>query len=203
MKLFYTPGACSLSPHIVLRETGQPFDLERLDFRAQTTELGRDFRTINPKGYVPALLLGSGEVLTEATAIVQYVADMYGGANLAPKPGTLERARLQEHLSYISSEMHNSFAPLFSRDTSRDEKQMAAAHVAKKFDFIESVLADGRNYLVGNTFSVADVHLFVISSWAIPTRIGLDKWPHLAALSARVGIRPSVVAARAAEGLSG
>lgn len=203
MKLFYTPGACSLSPHIILRETGQAFDLERVEFRAKTTELGRDYKTINPKGYVPALLLDNGEILTEATAIIQYIADLNGDAKLAPKHGTLDRARLQEHLSYISSEMHKSFAPLFTRETSREGRQAAVADVAEKFDVVESVLADDRDYLVGNVFSVADVHLYVISSWAVPTKIGLDKWPHIAALAARVGARASVVAARAAEGLSG
>ncbi len=202
MKLYYSPGACSLSPHIVLAEAGVAFDLERVDTHAHKTETGRDFFAINPKGYVPALELTGGGLLTEGAAIVQYIADQHPEARLAPTPGTLERARLQEHLNFISSELHKAFSPLFSSDTPPPAREAARARVARRFDDCERLFTDGRAYLMGETFSVADAYLFVIARWAKPTGIDLARWPQLAAYVARVGERKSVREALAREGLN-
>ena len=201
MKLYYSPGACSLSPHIILREIGSTFELERVDGATKTTEGGEDFRLVNPKGYVPALRLDDGEVLTEGAAIVQYIADTNGTSELAPPVGTIGRARLQEHLNFVASELHKAFSPLFHADASEEAKAAAPANVARRFDHIEHILSDGRPYLLGETFTVADAYLFVVSSWAGPTGIGLDRWPSLTAFVERVRGRPAVKAAMAAEGL--
>lgn len=201
MKLYYTPGFCSLSPHIVLHELGGQFDVERVDVETKTTETGADFRAINPKGYVPALRLGDGEVLTEGAAIVQYLADSNGARRLAPEPGTLARARLQEQLNFIASELHKAFAPLF-RGATGEAKDAAVATVGQRLDHMEKQFADGRGYLLGDHFSVADAYLFVVASWTGPTGIGLAQWPRLAAFVERVRERPSVKAAMAAEGLA-
>jgi len=201
MKLYYKPGTCSLASHIVLREIGKIFELESVDTDAKTTETGADFSKINPKGYVPALRLGSGEVLTESPAILQYIADQNPDADLAPKPGTLERARLQEHLNYISAELHKAFVPFFSPHASDDEKRVAKANVELKMDHFESIFSDGREYLLGNKFSVSDAYLFVVSSWTKFTGIGMDKWPNIAAFSTRIAGRENVKNAMHTEGL--
>ena len=201
MKLYYSPGACSLSPHIVLHELGGQFDVERVDVATKTTESGGDFRAINPKGYVPALQMRDGQVLTEGSAIVQFLADINGARHLAPEPGTLARARLQESLNFIAAELHKAFAPLF-HGASGDAREAAVANVGRKLDLVEAQLGDGRSHLLGDSFSVADAYLFVVASWTAPTGIGLDRWPRLAAFVERVRRRPSVVAAMAAEGLA-
>jgi glutathione S-transferase len=201
MKLYYAPGACSLSPHIVLRETDREFELVRVDTASKRTEQGESYETVNPKGYVPALRLDDGEVLTEGAAIVQYLADTVGRHDLAPPAGTIARARLQEHLNFVASELHKAFGPLFHADASPEAKAAAPANVARGFDHLERQLSDGRAYLLGDTFSVADAYLFVVSSWAVPTGIGLDRWPRLAAFVERTRRRPAVRAALAAEGL--
>ena len=202
MKLYYTPGACSLSPHIVLREAGVDFELERVDLAAKTTEAGADFRAINPKGYVPALQLDDGQVLTEGPAIVQYVADSRPDARLAPPAGTLERARVQEHLNFVASELHKSFSPLFSPATSAEAKEAARAKIRQRFDDVERMLSDGRKFLAGDQFTVADAYLFVVAGWARPTELGLASWPHVEAFVNRVGEREAVRAALHAEGLT-
>jgi glutathione S-transferase len=201
MKLYYAPGACSLSPHISLREAGAAFDLERVDTKTRTTQSGADYLAINPKGYVPALQLDGGEVLTEGAAVVQFIADRHPAAGLAPANGSLERARLQEHLNFIASELHKAFTPLFDPSAPEAAKQAAPAAVARRLDHIERLLADGRAYLMGERFSVADAYLFTVASWTGPTGIGLDRWPRLAAFVARVAVRPAVQAAMRAEGL--
>jgi glutathione S-transferase len=201
MKLYYAPGACSLSPHISLREAGAAFDLERVDTKTRTTQSGADYLAINPKGYVPALQLDGGEVLTEGAAVVQFIADRHPAAGLAPANGSLERARLQEHLNFIASELHKAFTPLFDPSAPEAAKQAAPAAVARRLDHIERLLADGRAYLMGERFSVADAYLFTVASWTGPTGIGLDRWPRLAAFVARVAARPAVQAAMRAEGL--
>lgn len=201
MKLYYAPGACSLSPHIVLRETGTPFELERVDTSTKMTESGDDFRKVNPKGYVPALRLDDGDVLTEGAAIVQYIADTNGADELAPPVGTLGRARLQEHLNFVASELHKSFSPLFRPNASEEAKGAAVANVERHFAHVEGLLGDGCVHLLGDTFTVADSYLFVVARWAIPTGIGLDRWPSLAGFVERVQGRPAVKAAMAAEGL--
>jgi glutathione S-transferase len=202
MRLYYSPGACSLSPHIVLRELGYDFALERVDTVDKTTETGRDFLSINRKGYVPALQFDDGGVLTEGVAIIQYLADSHPQAKLAPPRGTLERARLQEHLNFIASELHNAFTPLFNDNAADTEKAAAPERIARRLNNVEAILADGRRHLLGEAFSVADIYLFVVAGWTIPTGIGLDRWPHLHAHFDRVAARPAVQAAMRAEGLN-
>jgi glutathione S-transferase len=199
MKLFYAPGACSYSPHIVLREAGVDFDLERVDVQTKRTASGSDYLQINPMGYVPALQLDSGEILTEGAAIVQYIADTHPAADLAPKPGTVERAKLQAHLNFTASELHKAFGPLFSPDAPAEAKAKAPSEIARRLDHMEAQLADGRAYLMGENFSIADAYLFVVSGWTGPTGIGLERWPNLQAFVGRVGARPAVQAAMAAE----
>lgn len=197
MKLYFKPGACSLASHIVLRELGVDFTLESVDTEAQQTASGHDYKTINPKGYVPALDNGS-TVLTEGAAVLQYLAE---STPLAPQAGTLERVRLQEHLNYIASEIHKAFGPFFQARTNESERAAARHAVARHFDYMETLLADGRAYLVGDGFTVADAYLFVVCTWSAAAGIDLKDWPALHALSARVGARPSVRAAMQAEGL--
>lgn len=201
MKLYYAPGACSLSPHIILREAALTFDLERVDNAAKKTETGEDFWQVNPKGYVPALRLDDGQILTEGAAIVQFIADRHPEAGLTPKPGTVERARLQEHLNFIASELHKAFGPFFAPGTTEADKKTAAANVGRRLDHFEHILSDGRTYLLGDTFTPADSYLFVVARWTKPTGIGLDKWPHLASFVERVAARPAVRDALRAEGL--
>ena len=201
MKLYYSPGACSLSPHIVMREAGMAFDMERVDLANHQTETGTDFTQINPKGYVPALRLDDGQVLTEGATIVQYIADLHPEAALAPKPGTLERTRLQEYLNFIATEYHKAFSPLFSSDVSEAAKATAIGNVERGLDYFEKLFADGRAYLMGDKFSVADAYLFVVTNWTKMTGIGLAKWPHVAAFVTRVAGRGKVQDALRAEGL--
>ncbi|GJD58493.1 glutathione transferase GstA [Methylobacterium dankookense] len=201
MKLFYAPGACSLSPHIVLREIGLPFALEAVDLKSKTTESGADFTAINPKGYVPALQLEDGEVLTEGAAIVQYLADRHAPGTLAPVAGTVERARLNGHLNFISAELHKAFGPLFNPALAPEAREAAVANLGRKLDVVEAALADGRPFLTGADFTVADVYLFVVLSWAPHLGIDLGRWPHLGAFSQRVSTRAAVQTALAAEGL--
>ncbi|EFG9152712.1 glutathione transferase GstA [Escherichia coli] len=202
MKLYYSPGACSLSPHIVLRELDIPFSLERVEHPSKITESGEDYRAVNPKGYVPALRFDDGEVLTEGAAIVQYLADSNPAAELAPKAGSRERAQLQAHLNYISSELHKAFTPLFQSTTADSAREAARVNVAKKLDYLEGLFSDGRSYLLGDGFSVADPYLFAVIGWTAPTGIDLAQWPHLAAFAKRMNERPAVKAALAAEGLA-
>lgn len=201
MKLYYAPGTCSLSPHIVLRELGHEFELERVDTKTKVTETGANFRDVNPKGYVPALRLDDGELLTEGAAIVQHLADARGARDLAPQPGTLARTRLQEHLNFISAELHKSFGPLFYPNSSEEAKAAAKAKISDRLDYVETVLADGRKYLLGDAFSVADAYLFTVANWTRPTKIPFDRWPRLQAFMERVAARPAVKAAMVAEGL--
>lgn len=200
MKLYYAPGACSLSPHISLHEAGAEFEIEKVDVATHRTASGRDFREINPKGYVPALVLDGGEVVTEGAAVIQYIADRFPAAKLAPANGTLARTRLQEQLNFIASELHKAFSPLFNPSASADAREAAKAAVARKFDHVEAVLSDGRPYLLGNAFSVADPYLFTVASWTGPAAIDIGRWPHLARYLKRIGERPSVQAAMRAEG---
>ncbi|GAB4372893.1 MAG: glutathione S-transferase C-terminal domain-containing protein [Kiloniellaceae bacterium] len=198
MKLYYLPGSCSLASHIALRETGARFDLERIDAANKSA----DFLALNPKGYVPALTLDDGDLLTENAAILQFIADSKPDSGLAPAAGSRQRVRLQEHLNYIASELHKSFSPLFRADSSEAEKQAAKKRVGLKLDWVEKLLSDGRKYLLGDSFSVADIYLFVVANWTGPTGIGLDSWPNVAAFQQRVAARESVQAALKAEGLA-
>ncbi|MEJ6788266.1 glutathione transferase GstA [Brevundimonas sp. BR2-1] len=200
MKLFYSPGACSLATHIVLRELDVPFEMERVDAKTGRTETGADFRSINPKGQVAALQLDDGQVLTESAALLQYVGGLKPDAGLVPDD-LLARARLQEQLNFIASELHSAFSPLFNSATSPQNREAAATRIAAKLDHIETLFADGRSFVLGEAYSVADAHLFVIAGWAEPTGIGLDRWPRLEAHGARIAGRPAVREAMAAEGL--
>ncbi|WP_020593507.1 glutathione transferase GstA [Kiloniella laminariae] len=202
MKLYYKPGACSLASHIVLHELGEGFEIEQVDTGTKKTASGEDFLQINPKGYVPALKLADGQVLSEGAAILQYLADQKPDLGLAPAAGTLARARLQEHLNYVASELHKSFGPFFSGNALEGEaREKAEANVAKKMAYIESVLSDGRDYLLGNNFSVADAYLFVVTNWSNFVGIKLDNVPFLAAFVARVAGREKTQSALRAEGL--
>jgi glutathione S-transferase len=196
MKLYYSPGACSLHPHIALREAGLPVDLVRVDLRAHKTADGHDYYAINPKGYVPALELDDGSLLTEGAVIDQYVADRKPEAKLIPPAGTMPRYRVQELLNFIAAEVHKSFGPLFGKDES--VKDAARTRIAGKFDLLEKTLGD-KPYLTGETFTVADGYLFNMLRWTSFTGIDLSKWAHLKAFFERVEARPAVKAALEAE----
>jgi glutathione S-transferase len=200
MKLFLTPGACSLSPHIALREAGLQFDFEQVDLKTKQTKSGADYRKVNPKGAVPALQLDNGQVLTEGPAIVQYVADQKPGSKLAPAAGTLERSRLQEWLNYTCSELHKPFGPLFNPATPEDQKQATKTAIGTKFDFVNHSL-EGKQFLVGDSFTVADGYLFVILTWAKHVGMEVNRWAALNSFFDRVAGRPAVQAAMKAEGL--
>lgn len=201
MKLYYAPGACSLSPHISLREAGVAFEIIKVDTVTHRTESGADFKAINPKGYVPALVLESGDVITEGAAVVQYIADRFPTAKLAPENGTLERTRLQEQLNFISSELHKAFSPLFNKTASTEAKEAATAQLVKRFGNLEGQFADGRPYLLGDAFTVADAYLFTVINWSNHTGVSLAPFPRLNAYLQRIGERPAVRAAMQAEGL--
>ena len=198
MKLFLKPGACSLSPHIVLRELGLPFETERVDTKAQKTASGKDFRTLNAKGYVPTLQLDDGQVLTEGAVIVQYLADREPAAQLAPAPGTMERYRLQEWLNYIASELHKSYSPLFR--AAEEQRPPLRDALAAKLAYVASQLGE-RRFLLGDRFTVADAYLFTVLRWNPNVGIDLARWPALKAYMERVQARPAVQAALEAEGL--
>jgi glutathione S-transferase len=198
MKLYFAPGACSLSPHIVLREAGLPFDLEKVDLAAKRTKSGADYTSVNPKGYVPALELEGGQVLTEGPAIVQYIADQKPATKLAPPAGSMDRYRLQEWLSFITSELHKNFSSLFNSKTPEAYKEIAKGNIARRLDLIDKGL-QGKDYLMGSTFTVADAYLYTILTWAPHVGIDLGKWPAIKAYSERIGARPAVRAALDAE----
>jgi glutathione S-transferase len=201
MKLYFSPGACSLSPHIVLRESGLPFELERVDLQAKKLKAnGADFFAVNPKGQVPALQLDGGEILTEGPAIVQYVADQKPASGLAPANGTVARAHLQEWLNFITSEIHKGFTPLFRPNTPADYIPVAKENLANRFDFMDKHLA-GKQYLMGDGFTVADAYAFTVVGWSKYKEIDLARWPNLKAYMDRVGARPKVQEAMKAEGL--
>jgi glutathione S-transferase len=200
MKLYYSPGACSLSPHIVLLEAGLPFTLVKTDLVSKKTATGADYFKINSKGAVPALELDDGRVLTEGPAIVQYLADQKPESGLAPRFGTFERYRLMETLNYVTSELHKGFGPLFSSSASADAKQAARENIHKKLDWLSASFGD-KKFVQGDTFTVADAYLFTVLAWTGHVGIDLKKWPVLAAYSARVSQRPKVQEALKAEGL--
>ena len=200
MKLYYAPGACSLSPHIVLLEAGLPFSLEKVDLKTKKTETGTDYLTINSKGGVPALQLDNGQVLTEGPAVVQYLADLKPETGLAPPAGSFERYRLMELLNYITSELHKSFGALFNPGISADWKAATLANLDQKFKWLTNYLGN-KTYLMGDAFTVADSYLFTILSWSSHLGVDLSKYHVLTAYIARVGHRPKVQEALKAEGL--
>jgi glutathione S-transferase len=201
MKLYYKPGACSLSPRIVLHEAGIAFDSEKVDLGTKVTETGADFRATNPNGYVPALLLDSGEVLTEGPAIVQYLADQAPEKRLAPPAGSIARYQLVALLNFIATELHKSFSPLFRPDTPEQTRQTARDNLARRFDAVAAQLKNGP-YLMGQDFTVADAYLFTVLRWTVPMQVDLSRWPVLGAYMDRVASRPSVQAALREEGLA-
>ena len=200
MKLYFTPGACSLSPHIVLREAGKNVDLVQVDLREKKTKEGSDFLKVNPKGQVPVLETDDGMVLTEGPAIVQYVADQTPASKLAPPSGSKERYQVQEWLNFITSEIHKNFGPIFRPNTPDAYKDIARQNVEGRFTWVDQKLA-GRQYLMGDSFTVPDAYLFVMTTWAPRVGISLDKFPNLKAFSERVAARPKVKEAMKAEGL--
>jgi glutathione S-transferase len=200
MKLYFSPGACSLSPHIILREAGAKFELERVDNREKKTQSGQDYWGINPKAQVPVLELDSGERLTEGPIIVQYIADQKPGSGLAPPAGTMERYRVQEWLNFTTSELHKTFGPIFRPTTPDAYKTISKENLGKRFDWLDKQLA-GRQYLMGDRFTIADAYLFVVLRWAARVEMNLSKWPNLKAYVDRVAARPKVQEAMKAEGL--
>lgn len=198
MKLYFFPHACSLAPHIVLRELALPFELVRVDNQTKTTANGENFLQINPKGYVAALQLDNGQVLTEASAILQYLADQNTEAGLAPANGSWERVRLQEWLNFIASEIHGGLAIFFNGAIQGDVRAMFLATLHKRFAILVQTL-ERQDYLLESGYSVADAYLFVVLRWAAFHAIDLQEWPALAAFQQRVSERPAVVTALATE----
>ncbi|VEA64451.1 Glutathione S-transferase GST-6.0 [Serratia plymuthica] len=201
MKLYFAPDTCSLSPHIVLRELELPFELIRVNNRSKRTADGRDFYRINPKGYVAALMLEDGRVLTEGAAIVQYLADLRPDAALAPPCNTFERVRLQEWLNFITAELHAGASPLFNATLPEEVKSLFRNKLRRRLDYVAQTL-DGQSFLLGERFGVADAYLFTVLRWMAPFSIELKCWPSLTRYMAQVGQRKSVQAALAAEAAS-
>lgn len=198
MKLYFSQGACSLSPHIVLREAGLTFDLVRVHLGSKKTDDGRDFRSINPKGYVPTLQLDDGQILSEGPAIVQYLADLRPESGLAPPAGTLARYRLQEWLNFISTELHKSYSPLFGNKAPPEWKQVMRDTLTARYDVTAAALGD-KPYLMGEQFTVADAYLYTVLRWSRLVEFDLSRWPTLVAYLDRVAARPAVRAAMDAE----
>ena len=200
MKLYYAPGACSLSPHIVLREAGLAFDLVKANLQAHKLEDGSDFYAINSKGYVPMLELDNGERLTEGPAIVQYIADQVPDKKLAPPNGSMARYRVQEWLNFVTSELHKGIGGLFNPAMPEDGKAVLRTRATDKLQWVDQQL-EGKLYLMGDAFSVADAYLFTITNWTAHTGIDISGMKNLGAFQARMAARPAVQAAMKAEGL--
>ena len=200
MKLFYAPGACSLSPHIVAAEAGIDLELVKVNLGTKTVAAEGDYWAVNPKGSVPALELDNGEILTEGPAIVQYLADQRPEARLAPANGTLARYRLQEALNYITSEIHKSYSPLFNPKILPEVRAERVEYLRRRYALLDKQLA-GRKYLLGDQFTVADAYLFVVTQWAKAAKVDLSDYPNLQAFQNRVAARPAVQVALREEGL--
>lgn len=200
MKLYYYPGACSMAPHIALREAGLPFELVQVDLAKKLTANGEDYLKINPNGYVPTLRLDDGEYLTEVAVLLQYIADKKPGAALAPKAGTMERYRLMEWLNFISSEVHKTLGALFNPKITPEWKEDRIALFGRRCDHLSHGLGS-RPYLMGGKFTVADAYLFTILNWTNLFKLDMSKWPKLKDYMARVAARPAVKEAMKAEGL--
>lgn len=200
MKLYYKPGACSLSPHIILREADLDFSIEKVDLATKKTETGDDFLTVNPKGQIPTLLLNDGSILTEGVAIVQYIADQKPDRQLMPEPGTPARYHALEWLNYIATELHKGFSPLFNPKAPEEFKTLTREALSKKFAYVNTALKDN-HFLLGTRFSVADAYLFTVMGWAKALKFDLSALTELNAYLDRVAARPAVDAALSAEGL--
>ncbi len=200
MKLYYGKGTCSLAAHIALHEAGLAAEIMRVDIKTKVMEDGGDFFQVNPKGYVPALALDDGQVLTEVAAVLQYLADLKPASKLAPPAGTMERYRLIEWLTFLSSEVHKGFSPLFSPETPEDYKPVVRTRLATRQAFVNEHL-QGRQYLMGDTFTVADAYLFVTTTWSKLVQVDISSCAELLQFQERVAARPAVQAALKAEGL--
>jgi glutathione S-transferase len=200
MKLYFSPGACSLAPHIALHEAGLAAEYETVDVLSKATASGGNLYALNPKGTVPTLLLDDGEVLTETAVIVQYIADREPDTQLTPLAGSMARYRLQEWLNYIATELHKTFAPMFSPTTSAEIRRVQRERLDPHFEFLAKTLAE-RDFLLESGFTVADAYLFTILNWTIPTAVELGRWPALQAYRRRIAGRPAVRAALREEGL--
>jgi glutathione S-transferase len=200
MKLYYSPGACSLSPHIIACEAELPIELIKVDLKSKQTETGEDFRQLNPNGYVPVLILDDGNRLTEGPAIVQYLADLAPDKKLAPPAGTFERYQLQQWLNFISTEIHKSFSPLFNPVAPEAAKQLAIDILMTRLETVAEHLSS-RSFLLGENFSVADIYLFVTLSWGQYVNIDISRWPALARYADKISVRPAVQKAMKEEGL--
>jgi len=201
MKLYFSSGACSMAPHMILREAGYTFDLEKVDLATKKTASGEDYAKVNPKGYVPALRLDDGEILTEAAVILQYLADQKPESGLAPKPGSMERYRLMEWLNFVTSEVHKQFGPLFNPKITPEWKENQLDVLRRRFDYLSEKL-NGKAYLMGDKFTVADAYLFTVLNWSNLLKVDLGKWPRLKDYLARLAARPAVKEAMKAEGIT-
>lgn len=200
MKLYFKPGACSMAPHIALREAGYAFELEKVDLAKHQTAAGEDYLRINPKGYVPALQLDDGTVLTEAGVVLQYIADHHPDSGLAPRTGTLERYRLMEWLNFLSTEVHKPFGPFFNPKATQEVKDYNLRLLTRRLAYLETQI-DGHDYLMGRQFTVADIYLFTLLNWCNLHKIDLAQWPSLKDYMGRIAARPSVRETMKAEGL--
>jgi glutathione S-transferase len=200
MKLYYSPGACSTAPHIVACEAGIPLELEKVDLGSRRTASGEDYLAVNPKGYVPALRLDDGSVLTEVSALIQYLADRAPASGLIPAAGTMERYRALEWIGYLSTEIHKGFGPLWNPRLAPEARTATLAALARRLDFVEQALAR-QPFLLGQEFTVVDAYLFTVASWAPWVKLDLAPWPRIRDFLSRVGARPGVREALVAEGL--
>lgn len=200
MKLYYMPGACSLATHILLREAGLPVELERVG-RDKKTEHGEDFLSVNPKGYVPALRMEDGDILTENVVVHGYVADLKPEAKLAPAHGTKARVKQDELAVYVSTEIHKTYGPLFTPGVTDEVRKATTDKLLARYKLIEQMLSDGRTYITGSQFSTVDAYLFTVTNWANMLKIDLSSLPDLVAYQGRVAARPAVQASLVAEGL--
>lgn len=200
MKLYYSPGACSLAPHIVLNEIGGSYDLEKVDLGAKTTEAGANFNTVNSKGYVPTLEIGKNEVLTEVSIILQYLADKAGASGLLPKFGGMERYRAMEALNFVASELHKGIGGLFNKAMPEDGRKVIIERLSVRLGWLDSQLSN-KPYLLGEAYSVADAYAFTVLNWGQWVGVDVKQWPNIAAYMDRVAQRPAVQAALKKEGL--
>lgn len=201
MKLYFSPGACSMAPHIALRESGQTFEIARVDIRAKKTESGEDYLKINPKGYVPALALDNGEILTESAIILQYIADQKPESGLAPRFGTMQRYRLMEWLNFCAAEIHKTLGALYNPKVTPEWRENQIALFGKRADYVSEQL-DNKPYVMGDKFTVADAYLFTLLNWTGFLKVDTGPWPRLNEYKARVAARPAVKETLRAEGLA-
>jgi glutathione S-transferase len=200
MRLYFSPGACSMAPHIVLRTAGFTFELEMVDLAKKETASGEDYNKINPKGSVPAIQLDDGQILTEAAVILQYLADQKPESGLVPRPGTMERYRLMEWMNFVTSEVHKQFGPLFNPKVTGEWKENQLNLLSSRFDYLTKSL-EGKQFLMGDKFSVADAYLFTVLNWSNFLKVDLEKWPTLKDYMGRVAGRPEVKETMQVEGL--